>query len=336
MMQAAITLAPVVGVAMACAALAVSRASFYRRKQPPRAPTTRPTPARALTVEESANVLAVLNSERFADKAPRQVYAELLDEGVYHCAPRTMYRILAANEQVRERRDQLRHPSYAKPELLATQPNQVWSWDITKLLGPQKWTYYYLYVVLDIFSRYAVGWMIATKESAALAQQLITETCAKQGVAPGQLTIHADRGAPMTAKSTALMMADLGVTKTHSRPHVSDDNPFSEAQFKTIKYRPELPERFGSVEDARSTVKPLMRWYNEEHHHSGLALLTPHQVHYGLASQVIGERQRVLDAAHAAHPERFVRGAPLHPTPPREAWINQPSTPTSSSEKAAH
>ena len=280
-------------------------------------------------------MLALMNSDRFADKAPRQVYAELLDDGVYHCSPRTMYRILDANQLVRERRDQLRHPSYAKPELLATKPNQVWSWDITKLLGPQKWTYYYLYVVLDVFSRYAVGWMVATKESAALAQRLIADSCAKQKVAAGQLTIHADRGAPMTAKSTALLMADLGITKTHSRPHVSDDNPFSEAQFKTLKYRPEFPERFGSPEGARSAVGPLMRWYNEEHYHSGLALLTPHQVHYGLADEVIAQRQRVLDAARAANPERFVRGAPRHPAPPREAWINQPSKPTTS-EKAAH
>lgn len=335
MMEAALALAPVVGVAMACAAVAVPRATFYRRRQPARTPSSRPAPPRALSAEESAKVLAVLNSERFADKAPRQVYAELLDEGVYHCSPRTMYRILAANQLVRERRDQLRHPSYAKPELLATKPNQVWSWDITKLLGPQKWTYYYLYVVLDIFSRYVVGWMVATKESATLAQRLIADSCTKQHVVAGQLTIHADRGAPMTAKSTALLMADLGVTKTHSRPHVSDDNPFSEAHFKTLKYRPELPERFGSVEDARSAVAPLMRWYNDEHRHSGLALLTPHQVHYGLADEVIAQRQRVLDAAHAAHPERFVRGPAFHPPPPREAWINQPSQPTPS-EKAAH
>lgn len=336
MMEAALALAPVVGVAMACAALAVPRATYYRRRQPAHAPRSRPAPPRALSAEESAKVLAVLNSERFADKAPRQVYAELLDEGVYHCSVRTMYRILDANQLVRERRDQLRHPSYAKPELLATKPNQVWSWDITKLLGPQKWTYYYLYVVLDIFSRYVVGWMVATKESAVLAQRVIADSCAKQGVLAGQLTIHADRGAPMIAKSTALLMADLGVTKTHSRPHVSDDNPFSEAHFKTLKYRPELPERFGSLEDARSTVAPLMRWYNDEHHHSGLALLTPHQVHYGLADEVIAQRQRVLDAACVVHPERFVRGAPLHPSPPREAWINQPSKPTTTSEKAAH
>lgn len=335
-MQAVDMLVPTVGVVMACAALAVSRATFYRRRQPSRPTTPRPAPPRALSAEESANVLELLNSERFADKAPRQAYAELLDEGVYHCSPRTMYRILNANQQVRERRDQLRHPSYVKPELLATAPNQVWSWDITKLLGPQKWTYYYLYVVLDIFSRYVVGWMVATKESAALAQRLIADSCAKQSVVPGQLTIHADRGAPMTAKSTALLMADLGVTKTHSRPHVSDDNPFSEAHFKTIKYRPELPDRFGSLEDARAVVGPLMRWYNDEHHHSALALLTPHQVHHGLAYQVIAQRQRVLDAARDAHPERFVRGPPRHPAPPREAWINPPSKPTASPENSAH
>lgn len=330
-MQAVDALAPVVGVVMACAVLAVSRASFYRRRQPSRATTTRPVPARALSADESAKVLAVLNSERFADKAPRQVYAELLDEDTYLCSPRTMYRILAANEQVRERRDQLRHPSYTKPELLATRPNQVWSWDITKLLGPAKWNYFYLYVVIDIFSRYVVGWMLATKESAALAQQLISETWTKQRVTPGQLTIHSDRGSPMIAKSTALLMADLGINKTHSRPHVSDDNPFSEAHFKTLKYRPELPDRFGCVEDARACLGSLIRWYNEDHHHSSLALLTPHQVHHELADDIVVQRQRVLDAAHDAHPERFVRGAPRHPPPPREAWINRPSA----SEKAA-
>ena len=334
-MNAVAELAPIVGVVAACVALAVARASYYRSKQPARVETPRPRPPRALSDGERAEVLATLDSERFADKAPLQVFAELLDEGKYLCAPRTMYRVLEAHGQVRERRAQLRHPSYAKPELVATQPNQVWSWDITKLLGPAKWTYFYLYVVLDIFSRYVVGWMVATQESAALAQQLFVESCAKEGVLPGQLTIHADRGAPMTAKSTALLMADLGITKTHSRPRVSDDNPYSESHFKTLKYRPEMPDRFGSIQDARSAVSGLMHWYLHEHHHSGLALLTPHQVHHGLATAVIAQRQLVLDAASAAHPERFVRGAPRHPLVPSTVWINPPSNAMLLSQKAS-
>jgi putative transposase len=235
-----------------------------------------------------------------------------------------MYRVLEAAGEIRERRDQLRHPTYAKPELLATGPNQVWSWDITKLKGPAKWTYYHLYVIIDIFSRYVVGWMVAARESAALAQELIAEACARQGVQPGQLTIHADRGSPMKAKSTAMLYGDLGITKSHSRPHVSDDNPFSEAQFKTLKYRPEMPDRFGSLPDARAAVAPLMHWYNEEHYHSGIALLTPSDVHHGRAPTIVTARQRALDAAYAAHPERFVRGAPTHQQPPTEVWINRP------------
>jgi len=324
MTTAALELAPVVGLVAACAALALSRATFYRRQQPALPPTPRPTPPRALSTEQRSDVLAVLNSERFADKAPAQVWADLLDEETHFCSVRTMYRILAASGEVRERRDQLRHPHYVKPELLATAPNQVWSWDITKLKGPVKWTYYYLYVVLDIFSRYAVGWMIASRESAALGQDLIRSASERHGVEAGQLTVHADRGSPMIAKSTALLYADLGISKSHSRPHVSDDNPFSEAAFKTLKYRPELPDRFGSIQDARRNVVPLMRWYNDEHKHSSLALLTPADVHYGRADAVVAARQRVLDAAHAAHPERFVHGRPTHPAPPTESWINQP------------
>ena len=327
-MSAVLTLAPIVGVLAACAALALSRATFYRRQlsSPPAAP--RPSPARALSAHERAEVLDLLHSERFVDKAPRQVVAALLDEGTYLCSPRTMYRLLEAAGEVRERRDQARHPSYAKPELIATAPNQVWSWDITKLKGPAKWTYYHLYVVLDIFSRYVVGWMVAPRESAALAQELIAEACARQGIEPGQLTIHADRGSPMKAKSTAMLFADLGVTKSHSRPHFSNDNPFSEAQFKTLKYRPELPDVFGSLTDARQLVAPLMHWYNEVHYHSALALLTPSDVHHRRAGAVVEARQRVLDVAYAAHPERFVRGAPTHQQPPEEVWINRPDQTT--------
>ena len=235
-------------------------------------------------------MLEVLHEPRFADLAPSEVYATLLGEKRYLCSERTMYRVLAENAEVRERRNQLRHPAYTVPELLATRPNELWSWDITKLLGPAKWTYYYLYTILDVFSRYAVGWMVAYRESARLAERLIEETCRRQGILPGQLTIHADRGSSMTSKPVALLLADLGVTKTHSRPHVSNDNPFSEAQFKTLKYRPDFPERFGSIEHARVHCGDFFPWYNPKHHHAGLGYLTPYEVHYGLAEDVIAQR----------------------------------------------
>jgi putative transposase len=237
-----------------------------------------------------------------------------------------MYRILAEHDQVRERRNQLQHPTYSKPELLATGPNQLWSWDITKLKGPRKWTCYYLYVILDVFSRYVPGWLVAECESAMLAEQLIAETCAKQGIEPGQLTVHADRGSSMRSKTVALLLADLGVTKTHSRPYVSNDNPYSESQFKTLKYRPGFPERFGSLVDARNWTRPFFRWYNHEHRHSSLGLMTPATVHYGQAEAVRAQRQQVLLEAYAAHPERFVRGQPTPPPLPKEVWINKPQT----------
>ena len=324
-MKAANRLSARIGVSAACQALGVPRCSLYRAQQPKSEPKPRPTPERALKPEEKEQVLQVLNSERFQDCAPREVYATLLDEGEYLCSLSTMYRILKERKQVRERRNQLRHPSYTKPELLATGPNQLWSWDLTKLRGPAKWTYYYLYTILDVFSRYVVGWMIAERESARLAEQLIAETCAKQGIELDQLTLHADRGSSMTSKTVALLLADLGVTKTHSRPHVSNDNPYSESQFKTMKYRPDYPDRFGSIQDARAWARPFFHWYNHEHHHSGLALLTPATVHCGRAQVVIDRRQHVLQAAYAAHPERFVRGEPKPPSLPTEVWINKPS-----------
>jgi putative transposase len=258
------------------------------------------------------------------DLAPAEVYATLLDEGRYLCSLRTMYRILAAAHEVRERRNQLRHVA-PTPELLATRPNEVWSWDITKLLGPAKWTYYYLYVILDIFSRYVVGWMVAHRESALLAERLIAATCAKQQIRPDQLTIHADRGSSMTSKPVALLLADLGITRTHSRPHVSNDNPFSEAQFKTLKYRPEFPDRFGSVEHARACCHPFFTWYNTAHRHGGIGLLTPAMVHYGHAESVCAQRAAVLAAAYVAHPERFVRQLPTPPALPTAVWINPPA-----------
>jgi putative transposase len=327
-MAAALDLAATVGMTRAADVFDVPRASLYRtrRPSPVRPPTPRPAPPRALTAPERAGVLDALHSDRFVDVAPKAVYATLLDEGVYLCSWRTMYRVLATAAEVRERRNQLRHPAYSKPELLATGPNQVWSWDITKLRGPVKWTYYYLYVILDIFSRYAVGWMVATRESATLAERLITATCEKQGIQAGQLTVHADRGPAMTAKSVALLLADLGVTRTHSRPHVSDDNPYSEAQFKTLKYHPTFPERFGSVQDARSFCQGFFPWYNTEHRHDALGLLTPETVHYGRVDAILEQRRIVLAAAYAAHPERFVRKPPEPLAPPTAAWINPPSS----------
>jgi putative transposase len=312
------------GTAAACDALGVSRAGVYRRRQPTRPRAARPTPPRALAPIERQRVLETLNGDRFLDQAPAQVHATLLDEGTYLCSPRTMYRLLDAAGEVKERRNQVRRPHYAAPELLATRPNQVWSWDITKLLGPAKWTYFYLYVILDIFSRYVVGWMIAPHESAALAERLIAETCAKQGIAPGQLTLHADRGGAMRSKPVALLLADLGVVKTHSRPYVSNDNPFSEAQFRTLKYCPHFPDRFGSIEDGRAFGQEFFRWYNQEHRHSGLGFLTPAVVHFGQADVVRAHRDRVLAAAYAAHPERFVNGRPHPADLPTVVWINPP------------
>jgi putative transposase len=328
-MTAVEELSAVIGMRRACQDLTVPRAGIYRRRRrrfSPPSMDARRSSSRRLKEEEKSVVLACLHQERFQDCSPAQVYASLLDDGQYHCSIRTMYRLLDAEGENRERRDQLIHPRYQKPELLATAPNQLWSWDITKLRGPVKWSFYYLYVILDVFSRYVTGWMIAYRETAALAKQLIEESCEKQKIIPGQLTIHADRGSSMTSKSLALMLADLGIVKTHSRPHVSDDNPFSEAHFKTLKYRPEYPDRFGSIQDARSFCQEFFPWYNDRHHHSGLKLLTPATVHYGQAAQLISKRQDVLDVAYRNHPERFVRRPPQHPSLPHAVWINPPAS----------
>jgi len=356
-MEAARTLAPIVGVQPACAALGVSRARFYRERRPP--PPVRPEPGesteppgpsrndavtieeleaprrshpRALDATERQAVLEILHAPRFCDASPAETYATLLDEGAYLASERTMYRILAAAGETGERRNQHVHPPYAKPELLATAPNQVWSWDITKLLGPAKWTYYYLYVILDIFSRYVVGWMVAYREQSVLAERMIAETAAKQQITPEQLTLHADRGTSMTSKPVAFLLADLGITKTHSRPHVSDDNPYSESQFKTLKYRPGFPSRFASMEEARAFCQEFFPWYNTEHRHSGIGLLTPEAVHYGRAEALHIARCQVLTAAYAAHPERFVNQPPQPPPLPTATWINPPPTPTVSEE----
>lgn len=309
----------------ACDVVNFPKSSFYRYRKPRSAKATeRGKSFRALTEAERYRVLDTLHERRFADKAPAQVFASLLDGGVYLCSTRTMYRILHEHDEVRERRNILRHPQYKKPELLATAPNQVWSWDITKVKGPVKWSYFYLYVILDIFSRNAVGWMIAHRETAALAKVLISETCARQGIDANQLLIHSDRGSPMTSKAVALLMSDLGITKSFSRPRVSNDNPFSESHFKTLKYRPAYPERFGCIEDARAFFQRLFNWYNNEHYHSGLGLMTPSMVHYGFAEECNRQRQAVLSAAYAAHPERFPSGHPRVLELPKEVWINQP------------
>lgn len=316
-----------VGVSLACEALGVPRSSYYwmlRARDAESSP--RPKPARALSEEERREVRDLLNSERFQDASPRQVWARLLDEGRYLCSWRTMYRILEEHAEVRERRNQLRHPVYQKPELLARNPNELWSWDITKLKGPATWTYYYLYVILDVFSRYAVGWMVAEKESAALAKELIETACQRQGIDQDQLVLHSDRGPSMTSKSVAMLLADLGVTKTHSRPHVSNDNPYSEAQFKTMKYRPDFPDRFGCMQDARAWAREFFRWYHHEHYHSGLGLMTPAMVHYGVADEAQARRQQVLQGVYQSNPERFVRGVPRPPDLPEAAWINEPKS----------
>ena len=327
MMTAVDQLAPTVGIASACEALGLARASFYRRPVfGPMPLKIRPSPARALSPDERATVRGVLNSTRFQDCAPAAIQATLLDEGQYLCSTRTMYRVLNEDGASRERRDQLTHPAYQKPELLATAPNQLWSWDITKLRGPVKWNYFYLYVILDVFSRYAVGWMLALRESAALATTLIEETCSKQIIQPDQLTVHADRGSSMRSKPVAFLLADLSITKTHSRPYTSNDNPYSESQFRTMKYRPEFPDRFGSIQDARAFCQRFFAWYNDQHRHSGIGMLTPAMVHFGQAPAIHQKRQTVLNAAYAAHPDRFVRKPPIPLPLPKEVWINKPQS----------
>ena len=320
-------LAPIIGTRPACRAVGASVATIYRRRRPPkpRPPRPRPTPARALSEPERAQVLEVLHSERFVDVSPEEAWATLLDEGAYLCSPRTMYRILAAHHGgVRERRNQLTHPPYAKPELLAERPNELWSWDVSKLKGPAKWTWFYLYVMLDVFSRYIVGWTVQYRENGQLATALIEQATEQQKITPGLLTLHADRGAPQRAKPVAFLLADLGVTKTHSRPYTSSDNPYSESNFKTLKYRPEFPARFDTVEHAREHCRAFVHWYNHQHRHSGIGLMTPAAVHFGQAEHLHAARALVLDAAYARNPERFVRKPPAPPELPTAAWINKP------------
>jgi putative transposase len=335
-MDLATALMPTGGIVPLCRALGIPRASLYRHTRPDTTTEKAFVPVeagrvspRALHSEERQAILDVLHAPRFQDRSPTEVYATLLDEGVYLASERTFYRLLAAAGETTERRNQLVHPPYHKPELLATRPNEVWSWDITRLLGPTKWTYFYLYVILDIFSRNVIGWLVAHQELAALAERLIADTIAKQTIAADQLTIHADRGTSMTSKPVALLLADLGVTKTHSRPHVSNDNPYSEAQFKTLKYCPGFPDRFTSIEHARAFCHDFFPWYNTEHRHAGIGLLSPEAVHYGRAEELHAARTAVLRTAYAAHPERFVNQIPTPPPLPTAAWINPPKPPES-------
>ena len=318
----------VCGVTEACQVLAVPRSWYYRQQAgAPVAPMQnrpRPQPAHALSLVEKDRVATTLNSDRFCDLAPRQVYAQLLDEGLYLCHWRTMYRILAENGQVQERRPQRAPRVYHKPRLRATGPNQVWSWDITLLPGPTRGHFYYLYVILDVYSRYVVGWLLALCESAELAETLVATTCIKQGIQREQLTLHADRGSAMRSLTLAQLLSELGVAKSHTRPYTPNDNPFSEAQFKTLKYRPDYPGQFSNWESAQNWLQAFFYWYNQQHCHTGLALMTPAVVHYGRADRVSGKRQQVMDMAYKIHPERFRGGRPAVAAPPQEVWINPP------------
>ena len=329
MIEDAITeLSPLVGTTAALRCVGVDRATWYRTHRQSPAPVrpervAAPQP-RALSLVERKEIKRVLDSDEFIDEAPATVYAKLLDQGTYLASISTMYRVLHEHDEVRERRRQATHPAHKKPELIAEGPNQIWSWDITKLHGPEKWTYYYLYVIIDIFSRYVVGWMLARAEWADLSKRLINDTVAKQGVQRDQLTLHSDRGSPMIAKQVVHLLADLGVTKSNSRPHVSNDNPYSESQFRTFKYRPDFPDRFGSYEDARAHCTRFFPWYNDDHRHSGIGLHVPADVHYGRAEAIREQRCVVLLDAYGEHPERFVRKIPTPPALPAVAWINKP------------
>jgi putative transposase len=328
--EAIIELTPLVGVREACRATGRPQASHYRRHRaspaPARPPRERKPQPRALSTAERAQVRAVLNTAEHVDKAPAAVYHELLDQGVYLASVSTMYRVLREHDEVHERRRQAVHPARIKPELVATKPNTCWSWDITKVHGPAKWSYFYLYVIIDIYSRYVVGWLIAEAESAVLAEKLLADTITKHRIEADMLTVHADNGSSMASKPVAFLLADLGVTKSHSRPHTSNDNPYSEAQFKTLKYRPDFPDTFGSIEDARTFCQRFFTWYNTEHYHSGIGYHHPIDIHYGHATGIRAERAQVLTTAYTRHPERFVRKHPEPPSLPTAAWINKPAT----------
>lgn len=311
----------------ACELLGTARATHYRRRRPPvlGPPPPRPAPPNALSEPERQQVLSVLRSQDYCDLAPAQVWARLLDDGTYLCSISTMYRLLALVGENRERRRQRTHPAKKKPELIARRPNEVWSWDITKLAGPERGVYYQLYVIIDIFSRYVVGWTVSPAETGELAEAFIAGTLARQGITADQLTLHADRGTSMTSKPVAQLLVDLGVARSHSRPHVSNDNPYSEAQFKTLKYCPAFPGRFGSIEDARAFCAAFFEHYNHVHRHLGIGLHTPASLHYGTAGEIRSQRAVTLDAAYVLNPARFRHRRPSPPKLPTVAWINEPS-----------
>jgi putative transposase len=327
-MSNAVELATLVGVALACSALGVARATFYRGLRIPCAPVVTSAVKRrsplALSLAERETILEVLHAPENVDSSAHTIYARLLDADCYLASVSSFYRILRANAEVRPRRNQLTHPNYVKPELLATAPRQLWSWDITKLKGPGKWQHFHLYVILDVFSRYVVGWMLAARECSELAKELIAATCDKEGIIKDELTLHADRGTSMRSKPVAMLLVDLGVIKSHSRPHVSDDNPFSESQFKTLKYQPDFPERFASMEEARAFCQEFFAWYNNDHLHSGIGYMTPVAMHTGQAAARYTARQVALARAFAQHPERFKGHMPQPPELPTVVGINLP------------
>jgi putative transposase len=311
----------------ACELLGANRSTILRRRRPPvyGPPPPRPAPPNKLTERERQHVLSVLRSPEYCDLAPAQVWAQLLDEGIYLCSIRTMYRLLAAAGENRERRRQRTHPARKKPELIARAPNQVWSWDITKLAGPERGVYYELFVIIDIYSRYVVAWTVAAAETGELAEAFIADALDRHGVDRDQLTLHADRGSSMTSKPVAQLLVDLGVTRSHSRPSVSNDNPYSEAQFKTLKYCPAFPGRFGSIADARSFCSAFFDHYNHVHRHAGIGLHTPASVHYGTATDIRAARAATLTTAYNANPARFRHRPPRPPKLPEVAWINEPN-----------
>ena len=331
-MRSALEVVEATGVAPVLEALGLSRATFYRRRAVDRTTRTRPSPARALSETERTRVLTLLHSDPFVDQAPAQVVAALLEQDQYLCSTRTMYRILASADEVKERRNQRRHPVYTKPELMASAPNEAWSWDITLLRTYVKWRYLYLYVLLDLFSRYVVGWLIAESATAALGRRLIRECAEREEIVPGQLTIHADRGTQMLALTRAQFYAKLGIVSSHSRPHVSNDNPFSESQFKTTKYHSSFPGRFTHLEHGLDWGRGFFPWYNQEHHHSGLGYLTPEQVHTGRTEEILRAREQTMMRAWRTTPDRFVNGPPRISRPPQEVWINPPKKDRSSGD----
>ncbi len=327
MLDAIASLSPTVGVRGACNAVGYPRATLRRRLKPT-VPLAKPRilgrHRLSLDPAARAHFLELAHSLEFVDKAPPQIYFTLLDRGAYICSIRTMYRILASEQEVMERRNQRRHPVYKRPELLATGPKQLWTWDITKLRGPVKGLCYHLYVVLDVYSRYVVGWTLATHESDDLAQELLAACYVKHGVEAGQLTVHADRGAAMTSLGVTGLLERLDVRQSHSRPGVSNDNPYSESQFKTMKYRPDYPDRFGSQEDALAFCRGFFPWYNDENYHSGICWLTPASVHYGQAEGILAARHDFMQLVYKIHPDRFRNGAPKAYRLPTAVWINPP------------